>query len=96
MIKEIETLSRCIDNPGRPLVVLLGGAKVSDKINVIRRFLQLADRLLIGGGMANTFLAARGCAIGDSLVETGQIAEARRLLEETSKPAVKSCCLKTW
>jgi len=83
MIKEIETLSRCIDNPGRPLVVILGGAKVSDKINVIRRFLQLADRLLIGGGMANTFLAARGCSMGDSLVETERIAEARQLMEES-------------
>ncbi len=83
MVKEIETLTRCIDNPGRPLVVILGGAKVSDKINVIRRFLQLADKLLIGGGMANTFLAAQGCEMGGSLVETDLLGEANRLLEES-------------
>lgn len=85
MIKEIETLTRCIDNPGRPLVAILGGAKVSDKMNVIRRFLQLADWLLIGGGMANTFLAAQGCALGDSLVESERIAEAKKMLEDSAK-----------
>lgn len=83
MVKEIEVLTRCLDNPGRPLVAILGGAKVSDKINVIRRFLQLADRLLIGGGMANTFLAAQGYVLGDSLVEKDRVAEAGKLMEES-------------
>lgn len=85
MIKEIEVLTRCIDNPGRPLVAILGGAKVSDKINVIRRFLQLADKLLIGGGMANTFLAAQGSAMGDSLLESDLLDQANRLLEESKQ-----------
>jgi phosphoglycerate kinase len=85
MMKEIEALTRCVDNPGRPLVAILGGAKVSDKINVIRRFLQLADKLLVGGGMANTFLAAQGCEMGDSLVESDLLEEANRLLEESKQ-----------
>lgn len=85
MIKEIETLTRCIDNPGRPLVAILGGAKVSDKMNVIRRFLQLADWLLIGGGMANTFLAAQGYALGDSLVEAERITEAKKMLADSTQ-----------
>ena len=83
MNKEIEVLSRCLENPGRPLLVILGGAKVSDKINVVRRFLALADTLLIGGGMANTFLAAQGYAMGDSFYEQDRVDEAARLLEES-------------
>lgn len=85
MMKEIEILTRCIDHPGRPLVAILGGAKVSDKINVIRRFLQLADKLLIGGGMANTFLAAQGCEMGDSLLESDLLDQAKKLLEESKQ-----------
>lgn len=85
MGKEIEELSRCMLNPERPLAVILGGAKVSDKINVIRRFLDLADFLLIGGGMANTFLAARGKEMGDSLYEAHLLEEALHLLEESKK-----------
>jgi phosphoglycerate kinase len=81
MRQEIEVLTRCLQNPARPLVVLLGGAKISDKINVVRRFLQLADAVLIGGGMANTFLAARGCNLGDSLYEPDILGEARALLK---------------
>lgn len=81
MKKEIEELSRCLDDPGRPLTAVLGGAKVSDKINVIKRFLSLADNLLIGGGMANTFLAARGYGLGDSFYEKDLLNQAAELLE---------------
>lgn len=85
MKKEIEVLSRCLDDPGRPLVVILGGAKVSDKINIVRRFLNLADTLLIGGGMANTFLVAKGFALGDSFYEKDLVGEAGALLAESEK-----------
>lgn len=85
MQKEIEELSRCLENPGRPLVAILGGAKVSDKINVIRRFLTLADFLLVGGGMANTFLAARGFDMGASLYEKDLLGEATSLLQEAER-----------
>ncbi|MDW7739159.1 MAG: phosphoglycerate kinase [Bacillota bacterium] len=85
MKKEIEELSRCLEQPGRPLTVILGGAKVSDKINVIHKFLSLADYLLIGGGMANTFLAARGYNMGSSFYEKGLVEKAGELLEESEK-----------
>lgn len=81
MKKEIEVLSSCLENPGRPLMVLLGGAKISDKIGVVRRFLELADTLLIGGGMANTFLAAQGYQMGGSLYEEAMLSTAASLLE---------------
>ena len=85
MKKEVEELSRCLEEPGRPLTALLGGAKVSDKINVIRRFLKLADYLLVGGGMANTFLVAAGFAMGASFHEREQVSVAATLLEESKK-----------
>ena len=85
MKKEIEELSRCLDTPGRPLTVILGGAKVSDKINVIRRFLSLADTLMVGGGMANTFLAASGLDLGSSYYEKDLIEEAAILFAESKK-----------
>jgi len=85
MQKEIEELSRCLDEPGRPLVAILGGAKVSDKIGVVSRFLELADTLLIGGGMANTFLAAKGYSLGASFYEKEQLESASKLLEEADR-----------
>ena len=82
MKREIEELSRCIDEPQRPLTAILGGAKVSDKINVIRRFLELADNLLVGGGMANTFLVAAGYELGSSFFEKEQVDTAVALIEQ--------------
>ncbi len=89
MKKEIEELSTCLENPRRPLTAILGGAKVSDKINVIRRFLSLADTLLVGGGMANTFLAAEGHNLGASFYEKELTAEASALIEESKKSNCK-------
>ncbi len=89
MIKEIEELSRCLEEPGRPLVAILGGAKVSDKIGVVHRFLQLSDSLLIGGGMANTFLAARGFNLGSSFYEKDQLESARELQHEAERCSCK-------
>ncbi len=85
MKKEIEELSRCLEQPQRPLTAILGGAKVSDKINVLRRFIQTTDNLLVGGGMANTFLAARGFGMGDSYYEKGLLDEADCIMKESEK-----------
>ncbi len=80
MEKEIEYLGNAIANPKRPFIAMLGGAKISDKIGVIRNLLDKADHVLIGGGMANTFFKAQGLAIGDSLVEDEAVPTARELL----------------
>lgn len=80
MGKEIEALGGAVNNPPHPYVAIMGGAKISDKILVISNLLQLADKVLIGGGMANTFLKASGLEVGKSLVEDEALDEARRLL----------------
>jgi phosphoglycerate kinase len=82
--KEIEFLGNAVEDPARPFVAILGGAKVSDKIAVIQNLLGKVDALLIGGGMANTFLAAQGKEMGKSLVEADALDTARKLLEESS------------
>jgi phosphoglycerate kinase len=80
--KEIRYLGQAIANPRRPFVAILGGAKISDKIGVIRNLLSRADQVLIGGGMANTFFKAQGYPVGDSLVEEEALETARQLLDE--------------
>jgi phosphoglycerate kinase len=80
--QEVATLSKLIEDPARPLVAILGGAKVSDKIGVIERFLDVADAILVGGAMAFPFLAARGHSIGDSLCEDADVELARRALAD--------------
>jgi phosphoglycerate kinase len=80
MEKEIEFLSNAIENPAKPFVAILGGAKISDKIGVIENLLGKADKILIGGGMANTFAAAQGIEMGDSLVEAESLETAKSLL----------------
>jgi phosphoglycerate kinase len=82
MEKEIQYLGAAISEPKRPFIAILGGAKVSDKIGVIRNLLKQADNVLIGGGMANTFFKAQGYPIGDSLVEDEALDTARELLAE--------------
>ena len=78
--REVEVLGGLLDEPKRPFVAILGGAKVSDKLGVIDALLQRCDTLLVGGAMAFTFLAARGAQIGDSLVQDDQIEHCRALL----------------
>jgi len=78
--KEIKYLGQAVDDPKRPFVAILGGAKISDKIGVIRNLLQKADAILIGGGMANTFLKAQGYPVADSLVEDEVLDTAREFL----------------
>ena len=80
--KEIDFLGGAIENPKRPFVAILGGAKVSDKIGVIRNLLTIADMILVGGGMSYTFLKAQGFEIGTSLVENDKIELAKSLLDE--------------
>ena len=78
--KELNFLGGALETPRRPLVAITGGAKVSDKIAVLDRLIDLADAVLIGGGMANTFFKANGLFMGDSLVEEDKLDEARRLM----------------
>src|SRR5438477_8760841 len=80
MDKEIEYLTKAVKNPARPCVAILGGAKVSDKIEVIQNLMKVVDRLMIGGAMAYTFLRARGEGTGKSLVEEDKIALAKELM----------------
>lgn len=84
MEKEIQYLGQAIEDPERPFIAILGGAKVSDKIGVIRNLLKKADEVLIGGGMANTFFKAQGYPVGDSLVEDDVLDVARELVKDGS------------
>jgi phosphoglycerate kinase len=81
MEKELAFLGSALENPERPFVAILGGAKISDKIGVISNLLTKVDAILVGGGMANTFLAAQGVNLGKSLVETEALETARGLME---------------
>jgi phosphoglycerate kinase len=86
---EVEVLRRLTESPQRPYVVVLGGSKVSDKLGVIENLLALADRLLIGGGMVFTFLAAQGHETGDSLLEKDHISSARKILADAEARGVE-------
>lgn len=86
--KELKFIGEAIDNPTHPLIVILGGAKVSDKIMVIDNLLKKADRILIGGGMAYTFIKAQGYEVGTSLVEEDKVALAKEYLAKASDKIV--------
>jgi len=89
MKKEIDCLERATANPQRPFMMILGGAKVSDKIGIIIHLLNKVTALLIGGGMAYTFLKAEGVEVGKSLVEGDQVDQARRTASEACRKGVK-------
>ena len=89
MEKELDFLSRAVTNPERPYAAIIGGAKVSDKIGVIANLLTKVDVLLIGGGMANTFFAAQGYAVGKSLIEPDKISLAKELIAKAKELGVK-------
>jgi phosphoglycerate kinase len=82
MEKELAYLGKAVSNPSRPFVAILGGAKVSDKIEVVENLMKIADAMLIGGGMAYTFLKAQGLPIGKSLVENDKIDLAKKILAD--------------
>ncbi len=88
VFKEIDSLSRATKNPERPYTVVLGGAKVSDKLGVINNLIEVADRLIIGGGMAYTFLKAQGKEIGTSLLEADQVDTAAEYLKKAADKGV--------
>ncbi len=88
MEKEINFLGSTLENPERPFVAIVGGAKVSDKITVLERLISLVDSILIGGGMANTFLRAEGYEIGDSLFEESKLEVARDLLNKARQRGI--------
>ena len=89
MQKEIEFLSGTLENPKKPFVAILGGAKVSDKIGVIENLLDKVDKILIGGGMAFTFLKAQGYEIGKSICEDDKLEEANNILKKAEEKNVK-------
>jgi phosphoglycerate kinase len=85
MEQELEYLGRATANPDHPYIAILGGAKISDKIPVVENLLQRCDKLIVGGGMANTFLAAKGFNMQDSLVEDGSVETARALMSKAGE-----------
>lgn len=89
VLKEIESLRKATENPERPYTVVLGGSKVSDKLGVIANLLTKADTLLIGGGMAFTFLAAQGYSVGKSLLESDQIDTVKGYLDQAKQNGVE-------
>ncbi|MDD2498810.1 MAG: phosphoglycerate kinase [Desulfitobacteriaceae bacterium] len=89
MENEINALGQVLENPRRPFAAIIGGAKVSDKIDVLKNLMSKVDALIIGGGMANTFLAAQGFSMGKSLVETDKIDLAKSLIVEAKEKGVE-------
>lgn len=87
--KELQVLGRILNNPARPFVAIIGGAKVSDKIGVIENLISKADTIIIGGGMANTFLKAQGYEMGKSLVEEEKVDLAKDLMEKAAQRGVE-------
>lgn len=88
MDKEITYLGNAVNNPERPFVAILGGAKVSDKINVINNLLEKVDTLIIGGGMAYTFMKANGLEVGNSLLEADKVEYAKEMMEKAKQKGV--------
>jgi len=89
MEKEIDDLGNALENPERPFTAIIGGSKVADKISVIDRFLDLVDHLIIGGGLACTFLKAKGYEIGNSLLEEDKIDLAKNFMEKAEAKGVE-------
>lgn len=89
MEKEINFLGNAVNNPVRPFVAILGGAKVSDKINVINNLLEKVDTLIVGGGMAYTFMKAKGYGVGTSLLEADKVDYAKEMMEKAEAKGVK-------
>ncbi len=86
--KELSVMGKALDDPKRPFVAILGGAKVSDKIGVINNLLEKADTIIIGGGMAYTFLKAQGYSVGTSLLEEDKVDYAREMIEKAKEKGV--------
>ena len=89
--RELEFLQKVTNIEERPFVALMGGAKIAGKIEPLEALMKVADKVLIGGGMANTFLAARGVPMGGSLVDKDSLDVAQRIMEGHA-PRAESCC----
>jgi phosphoglycerate kinase len=87
--KEVTTIDKVMRNPEKPLMAIVGGAKIADKLEVLERFIDMADFVAIGGAMANTFLKAQDIGIGDSLYDKDGLATARKILEKAAAEAKK-------
>lgn len=87
--REVDALSRLLDKPAKPFHTVIGGAKITGKLEVLEALLARCQAILVGGGMANTFLAAKGLALGKSLVETDQLANAERILVEARRKRMR-------
>jgi phosphoglycerate kinase len=84
LIGELEALSRAMSEPARPVVAIVGGSKVSTKLTVLTKLVEMVDHLIVGGGIANTFIAAAGHSVGESLFEADLVEEARSLMSNTA------------
>jgi phosphoglycerate kinase len=87
--REVDTITSVMEKPERPLMAIVGGAKIADKIDILRRFIELADFVAVGGAMANTFLAARGVDVAESLYERDEIPDAKSILRAAAAEAKK-------
>jgi phosphoglycerate kinase len=89
LTQEIETINGVIEQPERPLVVIIGGAKIADKIDILNRFTKIADTVAIGGAMANTFLAAQGVDVANSLYDEDKVKDAQTILDKAAAKTAK-------
>jgi len=89
LFKEVDTITNVMDNPAKPLLALVGGAKIADKIEVLNRLIEIADFIAIGGAMANTFLSAEGFDVGASLYDKDQLDLAKQIIESSEAEAKK-------
>ncbi|NDD84854.1 phosphoglycerate kinase, partial [bacterium] len=87
--REVDTITNVMSNPDRPLMAIIGGAKIADKIEIIHIFLDIADVVVIGGAMANTFLLAQGIKVGDSLVDKDDLFTAKEIIQKAQKIATE-------
>jgi len=87
--KEVDTITKVMHNPERPLMAIVGGAKIADKLDVLNRFIEIADFVAVGGAMANTFLAAKDIPIGDSLYDKSELSVAQDILHKADREAKK-------
>ncbi len=87
--KEVDTITNVMQKPERPLMAIIGGAKIADKIDILNRFIDIADFIAVGGAMANTFLAARGIDIADSLYDKADIPAAKDIMRKAATETVK-------
>ena len=85
--KEVDTITDVMIKPERPLMAIIGGAKIADKLDILNRFIEIADFVALGGAMANTFLAAQGIDIGDSLYEESELPQAREIIRQAEAAA---------